>query len=210
MKRVFAIAIAAGLLAVSPTRADILNLDASSSGDISFTGMPPGSLGVTITTITGTGRLLGDPLTGNYFLLPPAAPFVAGPQTAGNFPIAGVQEGFGYTEPGSILVGIVTWDALEGSGPVGEFVGTFKGIGSGVFTGFTSGNVELSTVFLSTPSLTGLAAGGGTVNGGVATGAIQSTAAVPAPVEGAGWTGVIAAACVGLFMLARRRRFIAA
>ena len=211
MKRYLAIAIAAGLLALSPpARADILNLDASTTGSIAFTGMPPLSLGVSITSLSGSGKFSGSPDVGNYTLLAPALPFTAGPESGGVFPITGVNEGFGYTAGDGVLVGIITWKDLEGAGPLGAFLGTFHGIGSGVFSSFNDGNVLLATTFLGVPSLVSLAAGGGSVSGGIGGAVIQHTAAVPAPVEGAGWTGVIAAACVGLFMLARRRRFIAA
>jgi len=207
----FALAIAVGMVAsllamVSGARADILNLDASVSGDITFTGMPPASLGVSITTLSGSGKLSTSPDVGTYTLLAPAAPFVAGPASGGVFPIPSVTEGFGYTAADGVLMGIVTWNFLVGGGPLGAFVGTFSGVGSGVFSGFTSGNVLLATTFLNTPSLVSLAAAGGTDNGGVSAGAVQHNAvAIPGPDMATGIPGLVVA--IGaLFFLARRRR----
>src|SRR5215831_6684803 len=115
MTKRWAIAVVATLLALMPVtaaQADLLNLDASASGSISFTGMPPSSLGVSISNLTGTGRLLGDVNTGLYTLLAPAAPFTAGPAVGGVFPIPSVAEPFVYVAADGALAGSVTWDAL--------------------------------------------------------------------------------------------------
>jgi hypothetical protein len=214
MKSGFVIAatcVALGLLAIpSGAQANILNLGASTSGSIGFVGEggSPPSVNVTISNLQGNAFQAGDLNVGTYFLS--AAPtFTAGPESAsGAFPVSGVTEAFNFAAVDGTISGTVKWNFIQSiPAPFALFVGTFTGTGTGAYTAFSAPGqlIDLLTTPLSSPTLHDLASTSSSSTVGVAGGVIQSTHAIPTPLLGEGLPG-IAAACVGLFFLARRRR----
>jgi hypothetical protein len=210
MRSGFAIAaacVALSLLGVpSGAQADILNLGASTSGSISFTGLggSPPSVNVSISNLNGNGFVSATP--GTYFLA--AGSFTAGPETFGGaFPISGATpEVFTYAQIGGALMGQVTWNTIFNSTNP-QLIGTFSGTGMGNLAGFTGTglHIDLATTSLLPVGTTlgDLAGGSSSATVRVSSGEIEG---VPAPLMGDGLPGVVAA-CGGLLLfLARRRR----
>jgi len=210
MKSVSAMAIAVAMFALAPSaHATILNLDASTSGSVSITGVPIGNVDVTMTTLSGNGNLQGSPILGNYTLFPPS-PATFGASRVGatdTFAVGGtVNQALTYSAADGILAAIVTWTLIDGATNDIQFEGSFAGVGTGKFVGFSNGTVDLALTPFGV-TVASLSNTGGTVAGGIGSGALISGAkGVPAPVEGAGLFGLIVGVGV-LYLLSRRRHY---
>jgi len=207
-----AVCLAFGLLGASTgADADILNLDTSSSGGITFTETTGsgGPLEVSITSMTGIATLNPSGDTGS----PPSEGYTLGALTtvttgAENahaqfvFP-AGTTESLGVKLPGGTLTGTVTWTLIQDGGTNPQFIGTFTGTGTGDMAGtYTDIHIDLTTNSLST--ILDQFAQGQTQTVGASSGEVEGVG-VPGPVIGAGLPGIVVA-CLGLLALARRRR----
>jgi hypothetical protein len=209
MRSGFAIAaacVALSLLGIpSVAQADILNIGASTSGSITFTGdgLSPPSVTVSNSLLNGSGQVGGIP--GTYSLT--AGSFTAGPETfGGTFPISiAPHETFSYQQAGGTLFGAVTWNTIFNSTNP-QLVGTFSGVGMGNLVAFTGTGLHIDLATTTLPggiTLSDIASGRLSATVRVSSGEIEG---VPAPLLGDGLPGVVAA-CGGLLLfLARRRR----
>jgi hypothetical protein len=201
--------VALGLLGIpSGAQANILNLQASSSGTIDFVGVAPSSVKVTIGDLKGNASQSGDSNVGTYFLGNATPPTVTSTLNAsGQFPIS-VTENFNFAAMDGTIHGTVTWNFITGNTNPAFFQGTFTGTGTGAYTAFSAPGqfIDLITTSLGlgVPSLAALASTSSSVSTALASGAIQSAHAIPSPLIGAGLPGLVAA-CAGLLLLARRR-----